>query len=153
MASHPISLGLSWPLTNRHLSGVAIAIHFHHSVCRLFQLAYWKDRNASAVARTSHRNGQCWPSTKLPPAKLGRLRQWQTPPETIPYLKLKNQILPKPLIPKKVRRKKKLKKTVSSYLAGWMVKNNIALNAPRPTVRSPAARVERRLRNSPVKVA
>ena len=25
----PISLGLSWPLTNRHLLGVAIAIYFH----------------------------------------------------------------------------------------------------------------------------
>ena len=97
-----------------------LAIHFHHSVCRLFQFAYWKDvcRNASAVARTSHRNGQCWPSTKLPPARLGRLRQWQIPPETIPYLKLKSHILPKPLIPKKVRRKKSWKK--KNLLFSWL---------------------------------
>ena len=28
--------GWSWPLTNRHLLGVAIAIYFHHSVIHLF---------------------------------------------------------------------------------------------------------------------
>ena len=32
----PISPGRSWPLTNRHLLGVAIAIYFHHSVIHLF---------------------------------------------------------------------------------------------------------------------
>ena len=32
----PIGPGWSWPLTNRHLLGVAIAIYFHHSVIHLF---------------------------------------------------------------------------------------------------------------------
>ena len=31
----PISLGLSWPLTLRHLLGVAIAIYFHYGVVTL----------------------------------------------------------------------------------------------------------------------
>ena len=30
----------SWPLTNRHLLGVAIAIYFHHSVSRQFKTAF-----------------------------------------------------------------------------------------------------------------